>query len=149
MNDKHKRTLTIIAPCYNEAGILPVFWKILWPIVDRLDVNNEVKVLFVNNGSTDNSLEVLSSLRDRDSRINYITLSRNFGYQGALDAGVRNANSDLYCVIDADGEDPPELILEFLEAIDNGSDIAYGVRQSRQEPSYRSALRKVFYRVVG
>jgi dolichol-phosphate mannosyltransferase len=122
---------------------------LLCPVVDELDTKTDVEVLFVNNGSTDNSLEVLHSLRENDSRINFITLSRNFGYQGALDAGIRNSNSDLYCVIDADGEDPPELILEFLEAIDNGSDIAYGVRQSRQEPSYRSALRKFFYRVVG
>jgi len=148
MDHERKRTITIIAPCYNEAAVLPIFWNLLWPIVDDLDKKNQVKVLFVNNGSTDNSLEVLSSLRQLDSRVNFITLSRNFGYQGALDAGVRNSNSDLYCVIDADGEDPPELIREFLVAIDNGSDIAYGVRQSRQEPSYRSALRKIFYRVV-
>ena len=149
MNNESKRTITIISPCYNEAAILPVFWNLLWPIVNELDNKNDVKVLFVNNGSTDNSLEVLATLRDGDPRVNFITLSRNFGYQGALDAGVRNSDSDLYCVIDADGEDPPELILEFLKAIDNGSDIAYGVRQTRQEPSYRSVLRKIFYRVVG
>jgi dolichol-phosphate mannosyltransferase len=149
MNNESKRTLTIIAPCYNEARILPIFWEILRPIIDELDNKNAVKVLFVNNGSTDNSLEILASLRNSDPRIKYITLSRNFGYQGALDAGVRNSDSNLYCVIDADGEDPPELILEFIKAIDNGSDIAYGVRQSRQEPSYRSIFRKIFYRVVG
>ena len=149
MNNERKRTLTIISPCFNEAAILPVFWNLLCPIVDELDTKTDVGILFVNNGSTDNSLEVLNSLSENDSRVKFITLSRNFGYQGALDAGVRNSNSDLYCVIDADGEDPPELILEFLQAIDNGSDIAFGVRKLRQEPSYRSALRKMFYRIVG
>lgn len=149
MNNHERRKLTIIAPCYNEARVLPSFWDLLLPVVDQLTEKIETSVLFVNNGSTDSSLDVLRGLQTRDDRVRFITLSRNFGYQGALDAGVRHANSDLYCVIDADGEDPPELILQFLAAIDNGADIAFGVRRTRQEPTYRSLLRKGFYRFVG
>lgn len=148
MNFVKRLSLTIISPCFNEARILHSFWSRLSPVVDELARRVDVSVLFVNNGSDDETIHVLSDIRSSDTRVKYITLSRNFGYQGALDAGVRYAQADLYCVIDADGEDPPDLILEFLDAIERGADIAYGVRRTRQEPTYRSVLRKVFYRVV-
>ena len=148
MNRVNRPSLTIISPCFNEARILNSFWDRLRPVVDLVAGRVDVTVLFVNNGSTDETARILSGIRGGDPRVGYITLSRNFGYQGALDAGVRHAKSDLYCVIDADGEDPPELILQFLDAIDSGADIAYGVRRTRQEPVYRSNLRKIFYRVV-
>jgi glycosyltransferase involved in cell wall biosynthesis len=145
---ENKKTLTIVSPCFNEAEILEKFWLLLSPVVSQLSTELVIKVLFVNNGSTDSTLDVLKSISNKSQEVNFITLSRNFGYQGALDAGIRSCESDLYCIIDADGEDPPELLFEFHQAILNGADLAYGVRKLRHESRFRSYLRKFFYRTV-
>jgi glycosyltransferase involved in cell wall biosynthesis len=145
---KKKTTLTIVSPCFNEAQILEKFWLLLSPVVSQLSTELQIKVLFVNNGSTDATLKVLNSIKSKSPEVGFITLSRNFGYQGALDAGIRSCESDLYCIIDADGEDPPELLFEFYKAILNGADLAYGVRKLRHESRFRSNLRKFFYRTV-
>jgi len=148
MTVNRKKTLTIIAPCYNEALILREFWSLLSPVLASLRLRTDLKVLFVNNGSTDNTIEVLDDLRCTSQELEYLTLSRNFGYQGALDAGIRHCQSDLYCFIDADGEDPPELLMTFLSLVEDGAQIAYGIRTERKESSTRSNLRKFFYRGV-
>ena len=146
--EKKKTTLTIVSPCCNEAQILEKFWLLLSPVVSQLSSELQIKVLFVNNGSTDATLKVLKTLKNKSPEIGYITLSRNFGYQAALDAGIRSCESDLYCIIDADGEDPPELLFDFYKAILNGAELAYGVRKLRHESRFRSNLRKIFYRTV-
>lgn len=127
-------SLTIVIPVYNEELLLIRFRDILLPVLNRLNEQLQVQVCFVNNGSIDSSLEILSE-RDFLVEIPYavLTLTRNFGYETALIAGLTHTDSDLYCLLDADGEDDPELILSFLQIINQNIDIVQGVRRKRYE----------------
>jgi len=102
-------------------------------------------VVFVNNASEDGTLERVLQLRESDPRVKVITLSRDFGYHGALVAGLSSVESDYYAIVDVDCEDPPELLVDFFRAIQNGSEIAYGVRSKRDEPWLITFGRKLFY----
>jgi dolichol-phosphate mannosyltransferase len=132
----------------NEERILPSFWRLLAPTLEELTERVDVAVVFVNNASTDKTIEVLDELHHKDNRVKYLTLARKVDYETALETGLRAVDADLYAMIDADGEDPPELLLNFIEEIEHGADVAYGVRLTRAEPGIRVLARKLFYRLV-
>ena len=138
-----KKKLAVIAPCHNESPNIEPFYAELKGALDRLPV--DWSVLFVNDGSTDDTLDRILALRDKDARVKVATFSRNFGYQSALVAGVSNADADLYAIIDVDGEDPPELLARFHAEIEKGAHTAYGIRSERPEPSWLVFMRWVFY----
>ena len=106
------------------------------------------ELLFVNNRSTDRTLEIIRELAEKDRRVNHLTLSRNFGYQASITAGMRNARGDCVVNIDVDCEDPPELIPQFIERWLAGADIAYGIRHKRDEFVLMHLARKLFYRIT-
>ena len=106
------------------------------------------ELLFVNNGSTDNTPEVLADLRRKDPRVEVITLCRNFGYQAAITAGPALARGDAVACIDADGEDPPSVLASFVEKWLEGADIVYGIRGKRPESALMQLARKAYYRVT-
>jgi polyisoprenyl-phosphate glycosyltransferase len=139
--------LSIVVPAYNEQEVLPTFHQRLCAVLDSIMVDFEV--LYVNDGSTDDTLDVLHRLQDSDPRVAIIDLSRNFGKEIALSAGLDHAKGHAVVVIDADLQDPPELIPEFLASWADGYDVVYGKRVSREgETAVKKATAYLFYRLI-
>jgi len=139
--------LSVIVPVHNECPNITPFYDRTRAVLDGLRDVNTWEIVFVNDGSTDDSLERMRTLRRTDPRIKIITLSRNFGYHAVLIAGLTLTESDLYSIIDVDGEDPPELLASFYDSILSGTQVAYGIRSQRQEPRVITWFRGMFYRI--
>lgn len=122
-------TFSLIVPVLDEETMLPETYQRLCATLDGLNITYEV--LVVDNGSTDRTPEIMADICRRDQRWCYIRLSRNFSYQNSITAGMLAAHGEAIMVIDADLQDPPELIAEFLARWREGYDIVYGVRQRR------------------
>ncbi len=140
--------ITVVCPVFNEEASIPLFYERLLNALKPIEGKVLFEFLFVNNRSSDGSLELLRRLRTSDPRINIITMSRNFGYQASITAGMRHARGDAVVNIDVDCEDPPELIPRFVERWLEGADITYGIRQARQEFYLMHLARKLFYRLT-
>ena len=140
--------VTIVCPVYNEELVVPLFFERIRPVIQTLADRYEVDLLFLNNASTDGSLKQILALRDRHHFVYVLTMSRNVGYQRSLDCGLRNADGDVFAIIDVDCEDPPEMLLEFIEQHEHGYDIVYGIRADRQESAALKSVRKLFYRIL-
>lgn len=140
--------LTIVCPVYNEALVVPLFFARVKAVIDDLSARYRVDLLFLNNASTDGTFEVIDGLRQEYSYVYVITLSANVGYQRSLECGLRNARGEIITFIDADCEDPPEMISEFVEYYEQGYDIVYGERVDREEIRAIKWLRKLFYHIV-
>lgn len=137
--------LSIVVPCYNEEESVELFLNEIQSILS--DYNFEV--IFVNDGSSDNTLKVIKNLADSNSNIKYLSFSRNFGKESAIYAGLSNANGDLVCLIDADLQHPPSLIPEMIESIRSGeADVVAARRTSRKgESKLKSIFSHMFYKV--
>ena len=145
--------LAIILPCYNEEEILPqtiaTIKKLLNNLIKLKKVSPASKICFVNDGSKDKTLEIIRKTCLKDKTFCCINLSRNFGHQGAILAGMNELSADLYVTIDADLQDNPECICEMLEKIDEGCDIVYGVRKSRTTDSwFKRTTATCYYRLL-
>lgn len=143
-----QRLLSIVVPVFNEAGTIAPFWSRMKPVLDALAPRGiDYEVLFTNNRSTDDTLGAIRALRAQDERVQVLTFSKNVGYQASVYAGLKQARGDLILVIDVDCEDPPELLPQFLDGIDEGHDLVYGIRQRREEAAPWTWARKIFYRL--
>lgn len=140
--------LTIICPLYNEGQVVVLFFERIKPIIDKLSSRYKVDLLFLNNASTDDSYAIIEDLRKKHHFVYIITLSANVGYQRSIECGLRNANGDIMIFIDVDCEDPPEMILEFVEYYEKGYEVVYGERVDREELSAIKFLRNLFYHIV-
>jgi len=137
--------LSIVIPCYNEEAIIEATHARICSIAPRLGMGLEV--LYVDDGSHDSTLEKLKQLASGDSRIHVVEFSRNFGQQAAMSAGLEMAQGDAVVIIDADLQDPPEVILEMIVTWRTGVDVAYGRRKSRDgESTFKLVTAKLFYR---
>lgn len=136
--------ISIVVPCFNEEENIPLFYNAITKVLEPLDEDYEI--IFINDGSTDNTLSEIKKLKD----INYISFSRNFGKEAALFAGLENSKGDYVVVIDADLQDPPELIPEMLNLIKTTDYDVIGTRRvSRKgEPAIRSLLARLFYKLM-
>lgn len=142
---KNKR-LSIVVPVYNEATILSAFNQRLRATLATLEGSSEI--IYVNDGSTDDSIKVLHTLRAHDPRVAIVDLSRNFGKEIALSAGIDHAEGDAIVVMDADLQDPPELIPTLLQRWQEGYDIVYAKRISRPgETWFKKSTAYLFYRL--
>ena len=141
--------LSIIVPCYNEEAVLPAFYKEMSAVADDCR-NYEFELLFVNDGSRDETQNIVESFAKNDSRIKYISFSRNFGKEAAMLAGLENCTGDYVGFIDADLQHSPDLIPEMLKAVDEeGYDVAACRRVDRKgEQKFKSMLSASFYKVV-
>ena len=138
-------TLSVVVPAYNEGQVLPEFHRRLTAVMAALPCNWEV--LYVNDGSTDDTLSVLHQLREPHVAI--INLSRNFGKEIALTAGLDHARGDAVIVIDADLQDPPEVIPELVQKWHEGFDVVYARRTARDGETFLKKISaKGFYRVI-
>lgn len=140
--------ITIIVPCYNEEKTLPLFYTEIKKVIDSLD-EYVWELLFVDDGSRDGTLAIIKALHAADSRIVYLSLSRNFGKENAMLAGFDHATGDCCVVIDADLQEPPTVIPQMLDAWHEGYQDVYARRQTRSRQSWlRSKLSKLFYRIL-
>ena len=143
--DRGKTTmsLAVLVPVHNEAGNIVPFYDRTRAVLESLPASWQI--VFLNNGSSDASFERIRELRANDDRVKVISLSRDFGYHAVLLAGLTLVVADRYVMIDADCEDPPELLRDFHLAVDGGADIAYGIRSNRTEPASLTFFRRLFY----
>jgi glycosyltransferase involved in cell wall biosynthesis len=140
--------LSVVVPAYNEEAVLEVFHRRLAFMLDGLDM--EAEVVYVNDGSTDATLERMRRLQAADPRVTVIDLSRNFGKEIAMTAGLDHADGDAVAIIDADLQDPPELIPEMIRLWRQGYDNVYAQRSRREhETLLKKATAHAFYRVIG
>jgi glycosyltransferase involved in cell wall biosynthesis len=143
-----KKLLSIIVPAFNEELVLREFHRRLSSVLDPLPFNSEM--IYINDGSTDKTLNIIQDLRETDPRIAVIDLSRNFGKEIAMSAGLDYAKGDAVVIIDADLQDPPELISEFIKHWEEGFDVVYAQRTARKgETLLKKATAYLFYRFIG
>ncbi len=144
--------LSVVVPCYNEEAALPYFYSSIQETTDILTEKYglDIEFLFVDDGSKDGTLVLLRQYAQADSRVRYISFSRNFGKEAALYAGLENARGDYVVTMDADLQDPPSLLPEMYEAVSSGGfDSAATRRVSRTgEPPIRSFFARMFYRLI-
>lgn len=142
-----KTSISILVPVYNEQQVLPIFHQRITQVLDELDFAAEI--LYINDGSSDESVQLMNALHAQDERVSVLDLSRNFGKEIAMSAGLDFARGDAVIIIDADLQDPPELIPEFITYWQQGYDVVYGQRIQRDG---ESALKKFtaysFYRII-
>ena len=141
--------ISLVVPCYNEEQSLPYFWKETTAVMRQMDYL-DFEVIFVDDGSRDKTLEVLRSLAASDSRVKYLSFSRNFGKEAAMYAGLEHAKGDYAAVMDADLQDPPALLAEMYRAVtQEGYDSAATRRVTRKgEPTIRSFFARMFYKII-
>jgi len=139
-----KKLISIICPVYNEANALNLFIDRIIPILNSIKYNYEL--IFINDGSKDETLEILLNTKKRYKNIRIINFSRNFGKEAALTAGIDKAKGDAIIAIDADLQHPPEIILKFIEKWEDGYDVVVGKRLSRTGETFLKKLSaKLFY----
>lgn len=144
-----RKLISVVVPCYNESEALPKFMEELEKIVTRMDYV-DFQVVLVNDGSRDNTLEVMKKLAADSSIVKYVSFSRNFGKEAAMYAGFAHADGDYVAVMDADLQDPPEFLEQMYEAVTKeGYDCAAARRVTRKgEPPVRSFFARMFYKLM-
>lgn len=141
--------ISIIVPCYNEEAALPIYYREMSKVMDQMkDV--EFEILFVDDGSTDQTLQQMKILNDQDERCQYFSFSRNFGKEAAIYAGLKNATGDYAAIMDVDLQDPPSLLPKMYEILQTGDYDSVATRRSTRsgEPKIRSFLSESFYKFV-
>lgn len=142
------KKISILIPCYNEEQSLPILYPELAKLMDS-NTAYEWELMFVNDGSKDDTLQLLRQMRQQDKRVNYVDLSRNFGKEAAMLAGFDYVTGDCMVIIDADLQDPPALIPEMIEWWEQGYDDVYARRKSRGRESWlRKRLSLLFYKIL-
>jgi len=139
--------LCVIIPGLNEAENLPLLYGELTRILGQSEW--VLEIVFVDDGSSDSTLATCVRLNQKDSRFQYVSLSRNFGHQRALTAGLDMASGDAVVIMDADLQDPPEVVLQMIEVWQQGVDVVYGQRRSREGETWlKKFTAKLFYRMM-
>ena len=142
------KKISIIVPSYNEEEALPKLYERLTNTLKNV-INYEFEILFVNDGSKDSTLNIIKDFRKQDKRISYVNFSRNFGKEIAIMAGLDYAIGDAVILIDADLQDPPEIIPELIKYWEEGYDDVYAKRKSRKgETFFKKFTSKLYYKVL-
>lgn len=148
MKKQTKNLISIVVPCFNEEEALPLFYKELTKTINKTGMDYEL--LFVNDGSKDNTLSIMKELSKKDDHIVYLSFSRNFGKEAAMYAGLCNAKGDYVAIMDADMQDPPALLPEMIEILETQDyDSVATRRETREgESKIRSFFARMFYRII-
>lgn len=147
------RLITAIVPCYNEEPAIPYFYDEMQKAIGQFNKKYEdvsFEILFIDDGSSDKTMDVIKALREKDEQVRYVSFSRNFGKEAAIYAGLEKAKGDYVVIMDADLQDPPSLLPEMFCAIqEEGYDSAATRRVTRKgEPIIRSFFARMFYRLI-
>jgi dolichol-phosphate mannosyltransferase len=146
-NSRRHDSLSVIVPCYNEEEILRQTHSRLSGALEKAGLPFEI--IYINDGSRDRTLSILHELHAADERVRIVSFARNFGHQQAVTAGIDCATGDAVVLIDADLQDPPEVILKMVQMWRNGDDVVYGVRESRAgESTFKLLTARLFYRLI-
>lgn len=142
--------ISVVVPCYNEEKALPLFYEELKKNIKDFARNVEFEILLVNDGSKDNTLNVIKDLAKKDDRVKYISFSRNFGKEAAIYAGLEHASGDYVTLMDADLQDPPSLLKEMYKSVTDEAYDAVGTRRvdRKGEPIIRSFFARLFYKLI-
>ena len=144
-----KKLISVIVPCYNEQDVLHLFYDEIGLVAGEMQ-EYDFEFIFVNDGSSDDTLKICKELAAKDERVKYISFSRNFGKEAGIYAGFEKAKGDLVCMMDADLQDPPALLPEMVKAIEEeGYDSVATRRVTRKgEPPIRSFFARMFYKLM-
>lgn len=146
-DDQHRPVVSIVAPVYNEEAILPELYRRMTAVMEK--AGEPYELVLVNDGSRDRSPGIMRELHDQDPRVKVINFSRNFGHQVAITAGTDYAQGDAVIIIDADLQDPPEVILDLIQRWREGYEVVYAVRAEREgETWFKEFTASVFYRLI-
>ena len=142
--------ISVVVPCLNEQDAIPIFYNEIIKIINKMGPRVTFEVIFVDDGSSDDTLEVLRKLNEKDRKIKYIAFSRNFGKESAMFAGLEKARGDYIAVMDVDLQDPPELLIDMYNGItDEGYDCVATKRATRKgESKIRSFFARRFYSII-
>ena len=144
--------ISVIVPCYNEQEALPFFYEAIVKIAGKMkqEYNVDYEFVFVDDGSRDRTLEILRDFAKKDERVKYISFSRNFGKESAIYAGLEHVTGDYISMMDADLQDPPELLMEMYQEIKKGEYDCIGTRRvtRKGEPPIRSFFAHCFYKLM-
>ena len=141
--------ISIVVPCYNEEKNINNFYEEMIKTLEKVKENYSYEVIFVNDGSNDQTEIEVKKVRKTDKNVILISFSRNFGKEAAIDAGLNNATGDLVALIDADLQHPPVTILEMIKGINEGYDVVATKRKNRKgEPVIKSVFSKLFYKMM-
>lgn len=140
--------ISIVVPCYNEEDALKIFYDKITEISEKIDADFEY--VFVDDGSSDNTLNKMKELSKKDERVKFVSFSRNFGKESAMYAGLKKATGDYVALMDVDLQDPPELLEEMYKTVSSGEyDCVATKRKTRKgEPIIRSLFSKMFYKLI-
>ncbi len=144
-----KELISIIIPCYNEEQVLPILKEALLKVMEEMS-DYDFQLLFINDGSTDQTLNILKTYHREDNRMNYLSFSRNFGKEAAIYAGLQHAAGQYVALMDADMQDPPSLLPEMMENLQSDEYDCVATRRSdrKGEPRIRSFFAKCFYKLI-
>lgn len=143
-----KKLISVVISCYNECEVLPIFYKEINGVSKKLD-NVDFELLFVDDGSKDNTLSIVKELSKSDSRVRYISFSRNFGKEAAMLAGITYAKGDYVALMDADLQDPPKYLIDMYNFLQEDYDVVATRRVTRYgEPKVRSIFSKAWYKLI-
>ena len=141
--------ISIVVPCYNEESNINSFYEEMIKTLEKIKENYSYEIIFVNDGSNDNTELEVKKIRKTDQNVILISFSRNFGKEAAIYAGLNNATGDLVALIDADLQHPPVTILEMIKGINEGYDVVATKRKNRKgEPVIKSVFSKLFYKMM-
>lgn len=144
----NKKVVSLLVPCFNEELSLPLFYQEVCRTIDTLD-QYDFELLFINDGSRDNTLEVIEELHAKDGRVSFVNLSRNFGKENAMLSGFDHVRGDCTIIMDADLQDPPSLIPDMLTYWEKGYQDVYARRSSRGKESWlRKRFSLLFYSIL-
>jgi len=139
-------TYSLIVPIFNEEDNIPSLYKRLIAVMG--EISDGYEIIFINDGSHDNSQSLLEAMHQKNERIKIINFSRNFGHQIAVSAGLNYCSGDKIAILDADLQDPPEILPKFFKALENGCDVVYAVRKQRKEIFLKKIAYHLFYRFL-
>lgn len=143
------KKLTIVVPMYNEQEMIPLFFETINSVISKIN-NYETTILCVNDGSKDKTLELLKNQKAIQNNIHIVSFSRNFGHESAVAAGLKQSTGDIIVVMDADLQDPPELILDLINKYEEGYDVVNAKRVNRKkDPFLKRITAEMFYNIIG
>ena len=145
----NKDLISLIIPCYNEEQVLPTLKAALLDVMEQMN-QFQFEVLFINDGSADNTLKIIRNYHLDDSRFKYLSFSRNFGKEAAIYAGLQKSKGDYVALMDADMQDPPSLLPEMMAALQTDEFDCVATRRSNRkgEPPIRSFFARCFYKII-
>lgn len=142
-----KKLISYIFPIYNESGNIPLLHETMNGLLKKNKGYN-YELIFINDGSRDDSLDLLLAIQQADPRVTVINFSRNFGHQIAVTAGIDHANGDAVIIMDSDMQDPPKVSLELIKKWEEGYDVVYAQRRTRKDTFFKKFTADMFYRTL-